>query len=771
VNVIYLKLHTDYTNTYRNMLDINKIPRGTDTEYPVLGDVQESPRLIETYRMSTEKVNGKTLLTNSNDQPSQRRDVDISWLPAAAETYHISPNPKDYILTPVSLVTIGIPNRNGQAFPLEEVTYFDHRHGMMIFRTFVWKPTFENHDNQDPTKAKGTHFDAWLEFVPRYNVWKINVLTAWDRTKDTKLVNDILNRKRRGYSMGSLPIAAGELVHTQFGWLPIEQIDINTTVETRGRPKSSKGKIYQGIQPVRTLSTKAGFQLKLADDHPVQILTEDFQIQYLRADQIKSGMYVGLRQKEYETWPEHLYFNDFVSLESEIDNRQLECQICHDKFSQLQSHVSHIHAMNADTYKNTFSVSVMNASNIRQLRYPKEMTPELARLIGYILSEGCLAQSGAITFSNMKTVLIDDFIRCCNTVFGAGTVHRIQDDGEGHLCAVISAMSIYHFFEYLGLTTDKSHDKFVPWSIFQAPKQCVIEFIKAFWEGDGSARTAGCVAFYSSSFKLLQHIQLLLLSLGIPSENSGWNDTRYNKHNEKIIDGREYYYEGYMLSLWSQSVDLFIDKIGAITDERWRDLCNLKVSKGRQLTRWHNVIPGVKEKIDDLYNKFHYGSGNYNVNGEHYKLKLYRIELMDSNSICYNHFDHYPMLISNLSKLDPIFGERLKRIYDLRLMWDKVVDVEVSPIEQPVYCVQDVEEEHNFIAQGLVVSNCEHFLCSNCGKMNTNLLPCIHILNKGAIFNGYVAYQICVSTRFTETSSVEDPADICANGDEIKTLI
>lgn len=57
--------------------------------------------------------------------------------------------------------------------------------------------------NSDPTKALGMHLDSTLIYNPKFDIWKISVLTIWDRTKDTQRVNDIINKKITGYSMGA----------------------------------------------------------------------------------------------------------------------------------------------------------------------------------------------------------------------------------------------------------------------------------------------------------------------------------------------------------------------------------------------------------------------------------------------------------------------------------------------------------------------------------------------------------------------------------------
>jgi hypothetical protein len=145
-----------------------------------------------------EDVNPKASLAKVNG-----RHLDYSWLRGASETYRISPNIQDYLISEVPIVTVDIPNRNLHCFPYNEVTYFDPRFGRFIYQTFVGKPTFVDHNNRDFTQARGVHFDATMRKVPGWNLWKIYVLLGYDRTKDAALVKRIERGERRGYSMGA----------------------------------------------------------------------------------------------------------------------------------------------------------------------------------------------------------------------------------------------------------------------------------------------------------------------------------------------------------------------------------------------------------------------------------------------------------------------------------------------------------------------------------------------------------------------------------------
>jgi len=130
-------------------------------------------------------------------------NIDYSWLQGASDTYQISPDIRSYLLTEVPIVTCEIPNRNLHNFPFSELTYFDPRFGTFVYKTFIGKPTFADHNNKIFTEAKGIHFDASLRKVPGWNIWKIYVLLGIDRTKDSVLAREIEKGQRRSWSMGA----------------------------------------------------------------------------------------------------------------------------------------------------------------------------------------------------------------------------------------------------------------------------------------------------------------------------------------------------------------------------------------------------------------------------------------------------------------------------------------------------------------------------------------------------------------------------------------
>ena len=189
------------TAAYRNEM----IKRSTERTL-VIGEPVLSDQLIESCKESytCDKGQRKVLAMNRNNW---NMDIDVSWIAAAAQTYQISPDINDYLITDVAALSAGIPNRNMQGFLFDELSYFDYAHGKMIYSTFIGKPSCANHANQidqNPDLAKGVIFASALQYLPEYNIYKVRLLQGWDRTKDTRLIHEIETGKRRYYSMGAL---------------------------------------------------------------------------------------------------------------------------------------------------------------------------------------------------------------------------------------------------------------------------------------------------------------------------------------------------------------------------------------------------------------------------------------------------------------------------------------------------------------------------------------------------------------------------------------
>lgn len=127
-----------------------------------------------------------------------------TWLPMASEHYQISPNLRDYVMVPVPSVITDIPNTNGDCLSTQEALRFRPDLGMLAYKTWKGKPTHQEHDNKDITKAKGVILDVYMKSLPQFrgNHARIIQLLAFDRTKDPVLANRILTEDLNTFSIG-----------------------------------------------------------------------------------------------------------------------------------------------------------------------------------------------------------------------------------------------------------------------------------------------------------------------------------------------------------------------------------------------------------------------------------------------------------------------------------------------------------------------------------------------------------------------------------------
>ena len=132
--------------------------------------------------------------------------VSTSCLKAAASEYHISPNIADYNFALIPILVTGMPNVNMQAVPTRELLRFLPDHGCQSYKTYLGKCLFQEHKNDDPTKSLGIVLDASLIPVKKYNIARLMILAAYDRTKSARAAKDCLN-PNTSYSMGCASLA------------------------------------------------------------------------------------------------------------------------------------------------------------------------------------------------------------------------------------------------------------------------------------------------------------------------------------------------------------------------------------------------------------------------------------------------------------------------------------------------------------------------------------------------------------------------------------
>lgn len=142
------------------------------------------------------------------DVKGVEENIDISWLPFAAKTYHISANLDDYVIVNIPICPSDIPNRNGIAFPLSElISYQPPPIARLTYKAWTGCPVHLEHDNEDHTKAIGVIFDTSLRLMKGHGGnrhYVVYGLIGIDKTKDASTAQKFTSGQVNTGSMGAL---------------------------------------------------------------------------------------------------------------------------------------------------------------------------------------------------------------------------------------------------------------------------------------------------------------------------------------------------------------------------------------------------------------------------------------------------------------------------------------------------------------------------------------------------------------------------------------
>ena len=169
---------------------------------------------------------------------------------------------------------------------------------------------------------------------------------------------------------------------------------------------------------------------------------------------------------------------------------------------------------------------------------PTEINEDVARFLGFFLSEGCIVKRG-VQITNKDKSLIESFCSVCENAFGLRPeVVPRQDDPDKYDC-IVWCSAIVRFLEYLDVNLSyKSKQKEVPPVIMRSPKHIVTAFLSAYYAGDGGCYNRDRIVLSTSSPRMAEQIGMLLLNFGIDYGFSEKNKPGYAPNYHLTITGK-----------------------------------------------------------------------------------------------------------------------------------------------------------------------------------------------------------------------------------------
>lgn len=463
-------------------------------------------------------------------------------------------------------------------------------------------------------------------------------------------------------------VSGDTLIPTENGLLRIDQLcnendgsiqEIKVKVGSITKPDYARSWHYNGVKPTLTVKTKQGNAVTGTPKHPLLVLNESGELQWKPLSQMNIG--------------------DMLCI-------------------------------NPRSITRTKKLAVNVKYKGHTIKY---MTPDLAFLLGALLSDGHVTKDGtAVRFGNTNERFFDRVVELVSSLFDgvhhsrndikAGTETRLKGSIRNKDCrvAVWSSKDLVSALNDLGLVftrTEKTQSTTlnVPWSIMQADKESQCAFLAGFIEGDGNVNAKlGEISIHSSSENCLSQIQAIL-----------------NSHGHLVTKTLK---------------GLTINKIDALA--LWEDIKEYMVSKdiGSHNTRWRYNYGVPQQWFLDILSERKVRSdtrGTIYLDDEGNEVKvslngLWSCKALGGPIFSYDKYEQglYKEAFALLSRISKKAVDKLKRLLSLRYHYTPIVSIEDSGL-QKVYDLSmnsplnvvlkggDTFRFPSFIVNGLVGSN------------------------------------------------------------------
>jgi len=459
------------------------------------------------------------------------------------------------------------------------------------------------------------------------------------------------------------------------------------------------GRYDMGMDDLIYIKTSMGYEISGTLEHKVVIIDKKGELRFKKLEDINDNDYIALA---YNT----NVFNEKLKLNFQFRKSKFDSN-------------SHI---------------------LKNLEY---MNEDIARLLGYVISEG--TDSNSLTITNYDKEVQDDIVRICEKL-GIDYVRILSkegcdniegsDDIEGSnnisVGTNISSVALADFVYYLGYRHG-AKNKEVPWSILQADKNSQIAFIRSIFDGDGTVyygeskdnetqriKTKTLVEYYSSSYELCRQLQIMLLNMGIISRLNIKKGTSLEYRGEI-----RNYDDSFRLSMTGGDILKYAKLIG-FGINRKKDILNKCINEMESHDRWTDIIyPYIDKKLKILYERLKlmgkrgeliktweedFISGNKNTRIIR-KKRVSSYEYLagyDKTMWAYISGERFPSketLEKILNILDPT-SDMNEHKY-LKMLCDKFIFDKVDKIKNEKENVYDitVDNVHSYIGNGIINHN------------------------------------------------------------------
>jgi stage V sporulation protein R len=214
----------------------------------------------------------------------------------------------------------------------------------------------------------------------------------------------------------------------------------------------------------------------------------------------------------------------------------------------------------------------------KPIRIPAVVDERLAAFLGYLIGDGHISEiKRTIGLTTGDEEQAQSFANLVSSLFGI-EAHWRKDGNRWRIS--FTSLDVTDFLKHLGLKTGvAAREKTVPDVILRSPKQVVGTFLRALYDCDGYAGTAG-VILSTSSDEMSKVVQLLLLNFGILSTRHLQRHGIWNVHTTGRSCIPFYFNVGFGLGRKQEKLAQYIENRQHFKREDWADEV-VSVERGR----------------------------------------------------------------------------------------------------------------------------------------------------------------------------------------------
>jgi len=465
----------------------------------------------------------------------------------------------------------------------------------------------------------------------------------------------------------------GSLVELPSDAKPGYKKRIDLKVGSSINPKIAEFWHYKGESNTSIVETKSGHYLVGTEDHPVLILKNNEHV-WVKLKDINVGDPVCLNLRK---------FTSDTAFKLNLKER----------FSTLPSN---------------------NTSQKKLPKVPDYMTPELAYIIGALISGGHYGKYYTV-ISNSNILYLKKIRNFFEIVFGIKKsecgikkfkkgeykINGIKGNANFDSYSIsYGFVMLYSVWKDLGLVGDEdcknksnkpSYYKFIPDCIMQADSKSQASFMAAYIEGDGSIRSDRYeISVWSSSKRILWDFQILLNTHGIMSNNF--------KHGIRTASATEAYklYNILKPYLSFKHTNLYLEKSNKVSN------------------RWGFDSSYVREFLKSRYIRWAGNRGDVYKNDKGEEIYVTKVNSSLDKKFCYEiyHNEGYDHFLSELKRISKIEYSKLKYLLDCEYWYSPIVSIKKDKKRKVYDLTMEAGVEPAFIANGMVVHNSNSFALS-----------------------------------------------------------